>query len=133
MESKAVHRFLKYAAVGVSTFVFDLLLIWLMTEFAGVPYWISTWLGFAVAVSCNYFISRRYVFCGTSRELYKGYALFIAFALGGATLISASVAFLVTTFALHYLIARIIVAAVVGMGNYLFNLHVNFKVAGRHQ
>lgn len=130
--SPAARRFFRYALVGGSTFAFDLLLIWLATEFLGVPYWLSTALGFAIAVSINYFVSRRFVFKGTSRRLHHGYALFLLFASGGALLISGSVALLVSVFGLHYLVARVLVACFVGFGNYLFNLHFNFKVAGHH-
>ncbi|MES2668109.1 MAG: GtrA family protein [Patescibacteria group bacterium] len=132
VKTPAFKRFLKYALVGGSTFAFDLLLIWIMTEFFAVPYWLSTALGFLIAVSLNYLLSRRFVFKGTSRRMHHGYLYFILFAIGGAFLISGAVAFMVTYLSLHYLTARALVACVVGMGNYLFNLHVNFKVAGHH-
>lgn len=125
-------RFLKYVAVGGSTFAFDLLLIWILTEFFGVPYWLSTAVGFGIAVSINYFISRRLVFKGTTRSLHFGYLFFILFAGGGALFISSAVTLLVMLFGLHYLVARILIAGVVGLGNYLFNLHFNFRVAGKH-
>ena len=130
--TRAVHRFLRYVLVGGSTFAFDLLLIWLLTEFLSVPYWLSTALGFGIAVSLNYFISRRFVFRGTARRLDHGYVFFILFAVGGAMFIASAVTLLVSLFALHYLTARILVAGVVGIGNYLFNLHFNFRVAGHH-
>lgn len=128
----AVVRFLKYTAVAGSTFIFDLFLIWIMTEFIGLPYYVSTWIGFVICVSINYFVSRRFVFKGTTRRIHHGYLFFIVVALGGASLVSGAVAFLVTTFSLHYLVARTLVACVVGFGNYLFNLYVNFKVVGQH-
>lgn len=132
IDRKGLVRFLHYMLVGGSTFAFDLLLIWLMTEFLFIPYYVSTFIGFVIAVSINYFVSRRYVFKGTERKIHHGYAYFLSFAAGGAFLISLAVAFLTETFHLHYLLARILVACVVGTGNYLFNLHFNFKVAGRH-
>lgn len=130
--ARALRRFMKYVLVGGSTFAFDLLLIWLMTEFLSVPYWLSTALGFAIAVSINYFVSRRFVFKGTARRIDHGYLFFILFAIGGSVFIAGAVTLLVTLFAMHYLAARILVAGIVGIGNYLFNLHFNFKVAGHH-
>lgn len=132
LRSRALRRFLKYTLVGGSTFAFDLLLIYLMTEFLGIPYWASTAIGFVIAVSVNYFVSRRFVFKGTERKVHHGYVYFISVAGGGAFLVTAAVAGLVATFALHYLVARVLVACVMGMANYLFNLHFNFKVAGHH-
>ncbi|HYE23054.1 MAG TPA: GtrA family protein [Candidatus Paceibacterota bacterium] len=132
IDRKGLVRFFRYSLVGGSTFAFDLLLIWVMTELFGIPYYISTFIGFVIAVSLNYFISRRFVFKGTERKVHHGYAYFLSFACAGAFLISAAVAFLTETFHLHYMLARVLVACVVGVGNYLFNLHFNFKVAGRH-
>lgn len=130
--SRALRRFLKYALVGGSTFAFDLALIWLMTEFLGIAYWLSTALGFIIAVSLNYFVSRRFVFKGTARKMHHGYIFFILFACGGAAFIAGAVTLLVTLFGLHYLVARVAIACIVGFGNYLFNLHFNFRVAGLH-
>ena len=132
IDPQGVRRFCKYALVGGTTFAFDLLLIYLLTEFLGVPYTLSTPLGFVIAVSINYVISRRHVFTGTERNFHHGYLYFIAVAGGGAAAVTVAVTLLVTTFALHYLVARILVACVMGTLNYLFNLHFNFKVAGRH-
>lgn len=132
LDRSGIVRFFRYALVGGSTFAFDLALIWVLTELAGVPYYISTPLAFVVAVSMNYFIARRFVFKGTERKVHHGYIYFITVAGGGAVLITLAVALLTETFHLHYLLARTLVACVVGVGNYLFNLHVNFKVVGRH-
>lgn len=130
IDRPALTRLLKYAVVGGSTFAFDLVLLYAITDLAGIPYYISTPLAFVVAVSINYFVSRRYVFKGTQRRVHHGYAYFLGVAILGGLLISGAVAALVTLFSLHYLAARTLVACVVGLGNYLFNLHINFKVAG---
>ena len=132
VDRSGIIRFFRYALVGGSTFAFDLGLIWVMTELIGIPYYISTPFAFVVAVSLNYFISRRFVFKGTERKVHHGYAYFITVAGGGALLITLAVALLTETLHLHYLLARTLVACAVGIGNYLFNLHINFKVVGRH-
>lgn len=128
----ALIRFMKYAVVGVSTLAFDLLLLAALTQLLSVPYYLSTPFAFLIAVSINYALSRTLVFRGTERAIHHGYAYFILIALAGALLITGAVYVLVTYAALHYLVARILVAGVVGIGNYLTNLHWNFKVAGIH-
>ncbi|MGE5541323.1 MAG: GtrA family protein [Bacillota bacterium] len=133
MTRPALLRFLRYAAVGVSTLAFDLLLLAALTQLLHVPYYISTPLAFLVAVSINYALSRSFVFRGTDRPVHHGYAYFIAIAFGGAFAITVAVAALVTYAHLYYLVARILVAGVVGIVNYLVNLHWNFKVAGKHE
>jgi len=85
-----------------------------------------------MAVTINYFISRRFVFKGTERRIHHGYAYFIVIAILGAVLTTSLVAFLVSFAHLYYLLARVLVAGIIGIGNYLFNLHLNFRVAGNH-
>ena len=132
IDTKGVRRFAKYTLVGGSTFLFDLALIWVMVEHLSISYPLATALGFVIAVSINYFISRRLVFKGTARRLDHGYLYFIGIAGGGALIVTGAVSLLVTMFALHYLVARVLVACVMGTTNYLLNLHFNFRVVGLH-
>lgn len=129
---KSIHRFLRYTAVGGSTFAFDLLLLFVVTEYAGVPYYLATPGAFLVAVSINYLISRRFVFRGTKRTHTVGYPYFITVALVGAGVTTLGVTLLVTYLGLYFIVARVLTALVVGMGNYLFNLIYNFKVVDVH-
>ncbi|MFZ1987623.1 MAG: GtrA family protein [Minisyncoccia bacterium] len=126
-----MRRFFRYTLVGVSTLLFDLGLLYLLTSIAGVPYYLSTPISFCIAVSINYAVSRNIVFRGTKRPWGHGYLYFAGVALLGASVTTGLVAALVAYLGLYYLFARILVAGVVGMGNYFFNLYVNFNVAGR--
>jgi putative flippase GtrA len=128
----ALIRFMRYAAIGVATLAFDLLLLAGATELAGIPYYLATPLAFLVAVSLNYALSRSLVFRGSERPVHHSYAFFLLIALAGALLITGAVALLVTYLHLYYLLARVVVAGFVGIANYLANLHWNFKVAGVH-
>ncbi|KND51020.1 MAG: hypothetical protein AB202_01255 [Parcubacteria bacterium C7867-007] len=133
LKSLAFRRFLKYALVGGSTLTFDLTLLYIATDIFGVPYYISTPIAFLIAVSINYLISRRFVFKGTERRIHHGYVYFITIAVVGSFATTALVTALVTLTGMYYLLARILVAFVIGIGNYLFNLYLNFRVVGRHQ
>jgi len=103
------------------------------TSFLGVPYLFATPVSFLIAVSLNYAISRRVAFSETERPWHDGYAYFIAAAIVGAIMTTAIVALLVSSAGLPLLLARILTAFVVGIGNYLFNLYLNLKVAGVHR
>lgn len=133
LQSPAVLRFLRYTLVGGSTFAFDLVLLYVVTEFAGAPYYIATPAAFLVAVSINYLVSRKFVFRGTMRGHTVGYSVFIMAALLGAGVTTLSVTLLVTYAGLYFLVARVLTALIVGIGNYLFNLFYNFKVVGLHE
>jgi putative flippase GtrA len=126
----AYKRFFRYAAIGVGTLIFDLAMLYVAVSTLHISYLIATPVSFLIAVSCNYILSRNIVFKGTKRSWHGGYAYFISIALLGAVLTTSLVATLVSFFGLYYLLARVLVAGIVGIGNYLFNLYINFKVAG---
>ncbi len=133
IKKPAALRFLRYTLVGGSTLLFDLELLYLITTYVGVPYYIATPLAFLIAVSINYVVSRRFVFKGTERGHLHGYSYFIGAALIGAGVTTLGVTVLVTYAGLYFMLARVLTACVVGMGNYLFNLFYNFKVVGVHE
>jgi putative flippase GtrA len=122
-------RFLRYAAVGGSTFLFDLSLLWVQIEKFHFYYLHAAVSSFLIAVSVNYFLSRRWVFKGSARRLAAGYLYFLKTAVAGA-LTTGFLMWLFSTTNGNYLLIRIIIAAVIGMGNYLIHLYLNFRVAG---
>jgi len=132
IDRRGVLRFARYSSVGVGTFLLDLALLFVLTDFLKVQYVVATGIAFFFAVSLNYLISRKTVFRGSERSLKGGYLNFIIFALAGMVTSMLGMYILVSVFALYYIYARIIVAGFVGMWNYLMNLYVNFKVAGKH-
>jgi putative flippase GtrA len=123
-------RFFRYTAVGVSTFLFDLSLLWVQVEKFHVYYLHAAVSSFLIAVSVNYFLSRRWVFKGSARRLAAGYLYFFKTAVAGAF----TTGFLMWLFSTatngNYLPIRIIIAAIIGIGNYLIHLYLNFRVAG---
>ncbi|MFA5997631.1 MAG: GtrA family protein [Candidatus Paceibacterota bacterium] len=133
IDRKGVRRFVRYSGVGVGTFLLDLALLFILTDFLQMQYVVATGLAFALAVSLNYVISRATVFRGTLRSHRRGYVNFILFALVGMGASMAGMHVLVSVFALYYIYARIAVAGFVGVWNYLMNLYVNFAVVGKHE
>jgi len=124
-------RFFRYTAVGVSTFLFDLSLLWTQIEVIHVNYLHAAISSFLIAVSVNYFLSRRWVFKGSARRLATGYLYFFKTAVAGAV----TTGFLMWAFCSAtngpYLLIRIVIAGIIGMGNYLIHLYLNFRVAGQ--
>lgn len=125
-------RFLKYSVVGVSTFVFDLLILLCFIDVLGLDPVASAAIAYLIAVSVNYMLSRHFVFMGSLREVGSGYLLFVVIALFGAALVTSGMYVLATILGVHYMVSRVLIAAISGFWNYLMNLYVNFKVAGKH-
>lgn len=123
-----ITRLFKYSLTGGSTFLLDLCLLYVLTDVFGWNYLVSVATSFAIAVSLNYWLARKFVFDGTSRDLKEGYVIFGTIALGGMLMVIGFMYILVTKFGWPYLLARLAVASFAGLWNYILNFYVNFKV-----
>jgi putative flippase GtrA len=132
VNNKALFRFLKYSVIGFTTFLLDLLLLYFFTEILQINYLVSTALAFIIAVSINYHYSRKFVFSKTKRGVGQGYYIFLTIAGLGLLLVVLLMALFVEVLNFNYVLARIIIAGMVGIYNYLINLFFNFKVAGHY-
>ncbi len=132
LDIRGIIRFIRYGCVGGGTFLFDLGMLYLLTDSLGWSPVFAAGLAFFIAVSLNYYISRRMVFKGTQRSFKQGYMGFLLIAGTGIAIVTGGMHIMVTVLGWQYLIARILVSFVTGIWNYLLNLYVNFRVAGKH-
>lgn len=123
-----LRRFVQYGMVGVSTYLLDLLLIFIFKNYLGFADWLAVALGFSIAVSVNYTISYLWVFNGTERDKLHGYVFFLLISLIGLLIIVTGTLFIKNFFTLDLYLARTIIAGLVGTGNYLVNSIFNFKM-----
>ena len=126
-----LNRFFRYFSVGGSTFAFDLALLFLLIDIVHVQYLVATGVSFLIALTINYIFSRRYVFRGSLRSTHSGYGIFLLIALSGLMMVELIMYQLVGRHQWNYFFARIVVGAIAGIWNYLLNLYVNFRVAGK--
>ncbi len=131
MQYPAVIRFIKYSTVGAGTFLFDLALLYILTDILSIHYLYSAGVAFLIAVSLNFILSRKYVFKGSARSAEVSYINFILIALIGLGMVVGGMYVLVSVFFVSYVVARIFLAGLTGIWNYFMNLYVNFKVAGK--
>lgn len=62
LNKTSTQQFIKFAAVGIFSFMVDWLLLVILTEGFGIDYLVSTTVSFLVSVSLNYALSMKYVF-----------------------------------------------------------------------
>lgn len=123
-----LRRFVQYGLVGMSTYLLDLLLIFVLRTYFQFPDWLAVGIGFLVAVSINYVISYTWVFRGTERDKVSGYVFFLCISIAGLIMIVTSTLFLKNFFSIDLYVARTIVATFIGTCNYLINSIFNFKM-----
>jgi len=128
----ALTRFVKYTAIGTTTFAADLLLLFALIDIFGMNATLAAGGAFAFVITVNYLLSRRFVFLGTHRAFGSGYAIFFLIAAGGLLIVTGGMFILTEILSVHFLVARVAVALVTGFWNYLMNLYLNFQVAGKH-
>ncbi len=123
-----LRRFVQYGLVGVSTYLLDLLLIFIFRTYLDFPDWLAVGLGFLIAVSVNYTISYLWVFKGTERDKMSGYIFFLIISIAGLLIIVTSTIAIKNFFSIDLYVARTIVATFIGTCNYLINSIFNFKM-----
>lgn len=126
--SKSLLRLARYCVVGVSTFVFDLVILTCLTKFLGMNPVYAAGVAFFLAITVNYVWSRRYVFHESLEPNHIAYTNFIIVAVVGMVLTMGGMHVLVVTWGMYYLYARTVLAGFVGIFTYVTNLYFNFKV-----
>lgn len=126
--SSYVLRFVTYSIFGTLAFATDLGLLFLLTEYLVVPYWLSVPVAFLIATSTHYAAVRVTAFKDTTRSAGVGYLYFIFIMTGNALLITLLVTGLVELLGAPLYPARIGVAALVGIWSFFLNSKYTFKV-----
>jgi putative flippase GtrA len=121
-------RFVRNAAISLPTFLIDLGLLFLLVRWAHVAYLVATIIAFLVANGLSYFLARRLVFGETQRGVRSGLLYFLAIATLSALALTPLMWLCVSVFHIDFILSRIATASLVGVGGYLLNLMVNFRV-----
>jgi putative flippase GtrA len=119
--------FLKNAAASTVSFLFDLLLIWIMIEQTDVNRTLAVAIGFMLANALHYLFARAWVFRGTSRGFASGYVYFLTNALFGLVIILAAFALLAEALGVPYMLARVIASLCAGTVVFVLNATMNFR------
>jgi putative flippase GtrA len=122
-------RFVRNAAISLPTFLIDLGLLFLLVRLAHVAYLPATVISFLVANGLSYFLARRLVFVETTRGVATGLVYFFVIATLSALALTPLMWLSVSVLHIDFILSRIGTAGLVGVGGYLLNLMVNFRVA----
>jgi len=113
--------------VSTGVFLFGLVLLWLLVQFAHVGKLEATALTFLIATSLHYALGRTWIYRGTDRAIIPGYGLFVVNALVGLTVTLLLFDALIHFTPMHYLLARVIVSIFAGLVMFLLNATLNFR------
>ncbi len=121
-------QLLRYVVVGGVAFVVDWGLLALLTECAGLYYLVSATISFIAGLAMNYALSTTWVFgCGTMQNKWAEFAVFALIGIVGLVLNNVFLWLFTDVVGVHYLISKVVVAAVVMLWNFFARKFILFN------
>ena len=118
----------RYFLVGGLAFLVDYGSLWFLTDVCGLHYLLSAAIAFLLGLTCNYLLSRVWVF--DSNRLENRWAEFLVFALIGVVGLGINelVMYLCTdVLQLHYLLSKLLSTALVFFWNFFARKFILFN------
>lgn len=121
-------EFWLYSVGGALGFVVDFSLLFILTEYAGLHYLISTAIAVIIAILVNYSWQRFVTFKSSERNVAKQFGKFVIISVFAIGLTALLMYILVDIVGLWYLLAKIFVTIIVWFWNFFGNKYFTFKV-----
>ncbi|MDD2414190.1 MAG: GtrA family protein [Eubacteriaceae bacterium] len=119
LQSKRFAEIFRFGVNGGISFVVDYAGLYLLTEFAGIDYLISSGISFTLSVIVNYIICVKWVFEGAQNQNARSKFIFVASSVIGLGLTEFLMWALVNKMGIYYMIAKIISTIIVMIWNYI--------------
>ena len=117
---KLIAQIFKFGVVGGTAFLIDFGVMIALTELCGINYLISSGISFVVSVIYNYILSVRWVFeVDENGDKRKEFVIFIVLSLIGLGLNQLLMWVFVSMIHIFYMVAKIIVTAIVMLYNFI--------------
>lgn len=115
-----INQIIKFGIVGVLAFLIDYVLLFVLVEYLGMYYLISSAISFTVSVVFNYICSMKFVF--TRRDdisKKKEFIVFLILSIVGLLINQAMMWIMVDKLLIYYMISKIIVTGIVIIWNFI--------------
>ena len=118
-------RFLKFCAVGLSGIVVNQGLLWLLTEFGGLQYYISALFAIEASIISNFVLNDYFTFAdrrtGKGKSFIVRLLKFNVTCLAGAGIQYGLLLLFTSVFGVYYLISNLIAIAIAFLWNYFMS------------
>lgn len=120
----------KYYSVGASGVLVNLGLLFYLTEFVGLWYFLSYIIAISVSITSNFILNKFWTFKDAvdSQRTIVMYVKFVSVSLTGMGIQLGSVYVLVESLSIYYMIAALISIAIAGGINFIANRRWTFGV-----
>ena len=117
--NKLIKQIFKFGIVGGIAFVIDYILLYVLTEFVGIHYLISSIISFTVSVIFNYILSIKWVFDVKKKQGTKEFLIFIILSVIGLVINSLIMYLMVDIINIHYMISKLVSTFIVMIYNFI--------------
>lgn len=112
-------QFFKYLVVGGTAFVFDFATLFLLTEYAHIPYLTSAAIAFIIGLNINYILAKYFVFTGSKvANLKAEYALVVFVSITGLALNQGLIWFFTEQVGIFYLYSKMLSTCIILVYNF---------------
>ena len=120
----------KYYAVGASGVLVNLGLLFYLTEYIGLWYFLSYTLAISVSITSNFILNKFWTFRDSpnSQRTIVMYVKFVSVSLLGMAIQLGSVYLLVESLAIYYMLAALISICIAGAINFMINRRWTFGI-----
>lgn len=117
---KLIAQIMKFGIVGVLATLIDYIVLWILTEYAGLYYLASAAISFSVSVIFNYICSMRYVFVRKENaDRRKEFVIFLVLSIIGLGMNQLLMWIGTDVLGIYYLIAKLFATALVMVYNFI--------------
>jgi len=120
----------KYYAVGASGILVNLGLLYYLTEYGSLWYFLSYALAISVSITSNFILNKFWTFRDSidSQKTIVMYVKFVSVSMVGMAIQLGSVYVLVESLTVYYMLAALISICIAGAINFIINRHWTFGV-----
>lgn len=114
------NQILKFGTVGLFAFIIDYFILFFLTEFYEVYYFISNAVAYSISTIFNYFISMMWVFkAKESLSKRNQFIIFVTLSLAGLVINQIVIYISVEKINLYYLIGKLLAIIIVMIWNFI--------------
>jgi len=119
----------RFFVSGITATAVNLILLYVLTEFAGIWYLISLAVSFLVAFGVSFFLQKFWTFANRGRERMHAEATwFFVVQVGGLSFNMLALYALVEVFGLWYMAAQFLISIVIAITNFYIFKFLIFKM-----